>query len=428
MKITIHNTEAEFIDHTLARPLHISSGVIREVTEARVRVRLAVDGQEVEGRGSILLSDLWAWRDNHLSHEQKDATLRGYVEGIGLNLPSICGESEHPLQAGLRLHEAVEKDDDAPPLLARAMCASPFDAAIHDGVGRALRKNAFDLYDEAVSVPETDSLFREGNTIGAIRSMLRDPAPELAAWCMVGMGDVLEDSLRPAVERDGFRCFKLKILGNTEEDAAQTVRVYKALRSFGLESPVLSLDTNEANPDANSVLEFLDRLEAEDAGAYAAVVYLEQPTDRDIDTHAFDWRAVTTRKPVLLDEGLTSFNRLQTAMDQGWSGLALKTCKGHSFALAAAAWAVERGMPISLQDLTNTGYSAIHAALLASRIPTINGVELNSPQLMPDANAEWLPRLSGLFEPRNGVHRLPAGVPVGLGTDPRYGMRDTGTR
>jgi len=415
MKIVINSADSDYIHHTLARPLHISSGVIREVTEARVRVRLTVDGQEVEGLGSILLSDLWAWRDDRFSHEQKDVALRQYTDGIASNLAGICGEAGHPLQMGLRLHEALEKDGADPPLLARAMCASPFDAAIHDGVGQALQKSAFDLYEDDVPVPETDGLFRDGSTMAGIRSMLRLPVSELAAWWMVGMGDDLEDSLRPAVERSGFRRFKLKILGDTEQDAAQTVRAYRALRSFGVADPVLSLDTNEANPDADSVLEFLDRLESEDMDAYAAVAYLEQPTDRDIDTHAFDWHDVTARKPVLLDEGLTRFDRLQTAVDQGWSGLALKTCKGHSFVLVAAAWGAERGLPVSLQDLTNTGYSAIHAALFASRVPTINGVELNSPQLMPEANAEWLPRLSGLFEPRDAMHRLPADLPVGLG-------------
>jgi len=107
---------------------------------------------------------------------------------------------------------------------------------------------------------------------------------------------------------------------------------------------------------------------------------------------------------------------LEEALAQGWSGLALKTCKGHSFALTVAAWAVENGMLLSLQDLTNPGLSMIHAALFAAYVPTINGVELNSPQYTPAANAEWLPRLSCLFEPTDGIHRLPDEIPPGLGS------------
>jgi hypothetical protein len=56
------------------------------------------------------------------------------------------------------------------------------------------------------------------------------------------------------------------------------------------------------------------------------------------------------------------------------------------------------------------------AALFAAHIPMINGVELNSPQFTPTANLEWLPRLSGLFQPKDGLHRLTFSVPHGLGS------------
>ena len=125
---------------------------------------------------------------------------------------------------------------------------------------------------------------------------------------------------------------------------------------------------------------------------------------------------MTRLKPVFLDEGLTSLSLLEEAKRQGWSGLALKTCKGHSFALVAAAWARENGMRLALQDLTNPGLSAIHAALFASHVPMVNGVEINSPQYTPDANAEWLPRLAGIFQPVNGLHRLDSPETVGLGS------------
>lgn len=70
-------------------------------------------------------------------------------------------------------------------------------------------------------------------------------------------------------------------------------------------------------------------------------------------------------------------------------------------------------MLLSLQDLTNPGYALIHAALLGSHLPTINGLELNSPQFTPAANKPWLPRLAELFAPVDGVHRLPQVPPAG---------------
>jgi L-alanine-DL-glutamate epimerase-like enolase superfamily enzyme len=188
------------------------------------------------------------------------------------------------------------------------------------------------------------------------------------------------------------------------------------MQRLGIDPIVLSVDSNEANPDAQSVLNYLDALEAADPKAYQALLYLEQPTSRDLRTHAFDWREVAARKPVLVDEGLTSLETLPLAREQGWSGVALKTCKGHSMLLASAAWAHHNGMVMSLQDLTNPGIALIHAALVGARLPTLNGAELNSPQFTPGANREFVPRLSPLFEPRRGVHRLPSTLPPGLGS------------
>jgi hypothetical protein len=84
--------------------------------------------------------------------------------------------------------------------------------------------------------------------------------------------------------------------------------------------------------------------------------------------------------------------------------------------LVCAAWANQNGMLVSLQDLTNPGIAAIHAALAGAHLPTINGVELNSQQFTPAANAGYADRLPGLFYPSGGLHRLPPQVPVGLGS------------
>jgi hypothetical protein len=185
----------------------------------------------------------------------------------------------------------------------------------------------------------------------------------------------------------------------------------------GVEAPRLTIDSNEANPSADSVLDYLERLSAEDTAAYESLEYIEQPTSRDIHGSPFDWGPVAERKPVMLDEGLADLSLLAESLRQGYSGLALKTCKGHSMLLAAAAWAKRNDMLISLQDLTNPGRALLHGALVGSRLPTINGAELNSPQFTPEAHVDFLPHFPELFEPRNGVHRLPRCVPNGLGSE-----------
>jgi len=83
---------------------------------------------------------------------------------------------------------------------------------------------------------------------------------------------------------------------------------------------------------------------------------------------------------------------------------------------AKPAHPLELGLLLSFQDLTNPGLALIHAALFAAHMPTINGIELNSPQFTPAANKDWLPRFSGLFDPTAGAHRIPERIPSGLGS------------
>jgi L-alanine-DL-glutamate epimerase-like enolase superfamily enzyme len=428
MKTQVISAKVAFTGHQNVTPLVLSSGAITQLTEAVAEVRVSVEGREASGRGSILLSDLWAWPEPTGTREQRAAAMGDLAQWIGSRLNDLCGgRAAHPLELGLRLHRAVAHDpvpDEfaAMPTLARAVCLSPFDAAIHDAAGIALGRSAFSFYDDDDAagknspLPSADAIL--GDARGAIRDMLlREPKRELPAWVIVNKGDDLGTVTKPWVTQRGYRHFKIKIMGrDNREDVERTVEVFRAARTWGAARPVLSVDSNEANPGVESVLDYLERLKARDAGAFASLMYLEQPTHRDIRAHRHDWRGASAIKPVMLDEGLSDFGALPLAAEQGWGGLAIKTCKGHSFALVAAAWAKQRGMPISVQDLTNPGPAAIHAALLAAHLPGINGIELNSPQFIPSANADWLPRLAPLLDVRDGFHRLPETLPAGLGS------------
>ncbi len=347
--------------------------------------------------------------------------LRRLCEQLAKELPTHYRDvAVHPLEAGLQLHEIAHNmavSPRSPPELARAMCASPFDAALHDALGRALDRSAFDIYENSSAIPSADEFFPDGGICRAIHAMLQPPRRTLPAWYIVSGTDQLGGELQSAIRRNGYRCFKLKLTGRDNQiDVSRTIDTHHAVRAAGVNNPQICVDSNEGNPSAESVLDFLERLQAADVAAFESLQYLEQPTTRDIYKQTHDWRAVSRLKPVLLDEGLTNLNSLAEAKHQGYSGIALKTCKGHSMLLVCAAWAHRHQMCISLQDLTNPGIALIHAALVGSRLPTINGAELNSPQFTPAANSEFLPRRAELFEPRDCVHRLPAAMPVGLGT------------
>ncbi len=441
----ILDAKVKFVPQSFFRPLILSTGVISEITEAIAEVTVSVGECRATGRGSMYLSDLWAWpgpkkgpglicrngpegashklnlvpfsADKAYSHDQRDAALRKLCNQIAAELPAMCGgKAAHPLELGMQLHESV-CHGKKPPVLARAMCASPFDAAIHDAAGIATARSAFNFYKTPTPLPSADRYFERGDACRAIAQIIRPPKRELRAWYVVGKKDSMDKDVAPWIRDRGYRCFKIKIHGrDNSEDVARTIEVYRAARRLGAKNPEITVDTNEANPDAASVKDFFGRLKSADPEAFDALGYFEQPTARDIIANPFDWHEIAAMKPVLLDEGLTSLRLMKEALKQGWSGFALKTCKGHSFALVAAAWARRHGMPVSLQDLTNPGLALIGAALFAAHVPTINDVELNSAQFTPAANAAWLPRLQQLFAPTDGLHRLPKEIPPGLGS------------
>src|SRR4051794_22252656 len=99
MLAEVLESRVEFLDRLFVKPLKLSSGTITKITEARVEVSVSLDGRRGSGRGTIYLSDLWAWPDNRVSHETRDHALRDLCRHIAAGLRALCGgESAHPLE------------------------------------------------------------------------------------------------------------------------------------------------------------------------------------------------------------------------------------------------------------------------------------------------------------------------------------------
>lgn len=108
-------------------------------------------------------------------------------------------------------------------------------------------------------------------------------------------------------------------------------------------------------------------------------------------------------KPVVIDESLVDFESLLLAREQGYSGVALKACKGHSEALLMGAAAQKYGLFLCVQDLTCPGASFLHSASLAARVPTVAAIEGNSRQYCPAGNEPWKERFPEMFDIRDGT-------------------------
>jgi len=120
-------------------------------------------------------------------------------------------------------------------------------------------------------------------------------------------------------------------------------------------------------------------------------------------------------KPVVIDESLTSLEDFEVALQLHWSGIALKTCKGHTWTLLFAALARDRGILCTFQDLSNPGISLLHSAGLAGRLRGVNAIEANSCQYFPQANLAAASVHPDVFRRRNGRVCLESVHGPGLG-------------
>lgn len=444
--IKLLEIEPIFSDAVFRTPLKFGSGIVSAITDMRCRVLVETrDGKRGEGLGNILLSDLWGFPSAAVPHEQRDAAMRRVAEKFCDHMMSNARYG-HPMELYLEAKPLLKdiaasvdqelKLAEPMPILGALVCASPVDAALADAFGNANGISTYDGYG-AEFMNYDLSQWCGPEFIGKYPGDYLHPTfkPSLPIFHLVGGVDKLtrdevtaEDpqdglpvSLEEWIERDGIRCFKVKLRGNDNDwDVERTARIAEVVTAtyerLGITDRFyLSTDSNEMNPDPESVVDYLHRLRERSPMAYEALLYLEQPTERDLTVHRFDLSPVAALKPVVVDEGVTDVERMDLAIALGWSGVGLKTCKGHSSALLYVAKAKEKGLVLTFQDLTNPGLSLVHEAGFAARIDTLMGFEYNSRQFLPFAQPEVIEAHESLFRVQDGQVSMETLGTTGLG-------------
>jgi L-alanine-DL-glutamate epimerase-like enolase superfamily enzyme len=336
------------------------------------------------------------------------------------------------------------------PWLAALLCSAPFDLALHDAFGRAVDRPIYETYsgdylgtDLAgfyASDSRPDTRFKDRYP----RDYYPYPAPtRIPVWHLVGCADAIEptgqksgsfcpecdngdgrhprsaesghpSSLREWITHDRLRRLKVKLCGASHRwDYERLAGVGSLATELGVEA--LSVDFNGTAPDADYVTSMFDRLKSEEPRSYGLLRYVEQPFAPHVSVSAHELGRITSRLPVLLDEGATTWRDVRDSFELGYSGVALKTCKTQSAAILSLCWAREHGMGVVVQDLTNPMLAQIsHAQLGAHGSPEI-GIESNAMQFYPEAS-EYEARVHpGLYRRRNGMLDLSTITGPGFG-------------
>lgn len=431
--ITVKDAAISFEPVQFRTPLKFGGRVMDKGHLINVDVEVETKGgRRAKGFGSMPVASVWSWPSSALTIEQADKVVMQFAQEV-VELALDYSDYAHPIDifeqfVGEYPHLAKtltnkQKLPEAPPELAQLVAASSIDAALHDAYGRVHGRNSYNtLSSEFMNHDLSGYLDASFKGEYLDKYTLREPKARMPLYHLVGaldpltakevekkVGDGLPETLGEWIKFNGLTHLKIKLAG---DDLAWDVNRVSAVDAVATEVQAArgcstwyySLDFNEKCANVQYVLDFLAKVKEQSPAAYDRIQYIEQPTHRDLQAHPENkMHAAAALKPVVIDESLVDFDSLLLAREMGYSGIALKACKGHSESLLLAAAGQKFGMFLCVQDLTCPGYSFLHSASLAARIPGIVAVEGNSRQYCPSANRTWKARVPAMFDIKDGT-------------------------
>ena len=443
--IRIIEATCDFEAVAFRTPLKFGGRVTESTTLINVEVTVENSrGDYSTGYGSMPIGNIWAWPSADVSPDAAEAAMAEFAVRV-VSLVESYPEFGHPMDImfGLaaeyhHLGRAVAQQqglDEAIPELAQLVAASPTDAAVHDAFGRINGVNAFNTLSAEFMVNDLSEYLDEqfaGEYLDAYT--LRDPKPSLPLYHLIGaldpltdadvespINDGLPETLPQWIAADGLTHLKIKLNGDDLDWDVNRVLAIEAVSAQaqadrGCDQWYYSTDFNEKCENVEYVLAFLAKVREGSESAWDRIQYIEQPTSRDLKANPdVKMHEAAAIKPVVIDEALVDYDSLLLCREQGYSGVALKACKGQTDSLLLAAAAQKFDMFLCVQDLTCPGASFLHSASLAARIPGVQAIEGNGRQYCPEPNRQWAKQFPGMFEITDGTVATSELVGYGLG-------------
>lgn len=433
--IRIEQVDLSYEDHRYRAPYQFGGRTVDHVTLANVACTVRTgDGRIARGRGTMSLGNQWAWPSRTLSHDDTLGAMKALADAL-VGVTKSYREAGHPIDIGVDLEAAYLKAardlarerrlGEPIPTLAVLVVASSFDAAVHDAYGKAHGRSSYATYGADLMRHDLSRyLGREFRGEYPDRYVSARPRPRTWLFHSIGGLDALEaadlktrlhdglpETLPEWIAYNGLRRLKIKLNGgDLAADVDRTVRIHRVAaetqKKRGVADWAYCLDFNERCPNVQYLLDFFAQVKTRAPGTLERVEYVEQPTARDLRTDRANVMHDAARVcPVVVDEALTDLEMLLLAREMGYTGVALKACKGQTQTVLMAAAARKHGMFRTVQDLTCPGAALIHSAGIAAHVPGAAGIEANARQYVPVANRPWEDRFPGLFKIKDGELR-----------------------
>jgi L-alanine-DL-glutamate epimerase-like enolase superfamily enzyme len=444
--VRIREVAFDYEDFRYRTPIKFGGVALDRVSILNARIVVeSRNGRISSGFGSMPMGNVWAYPSKAMTYTETLAAMKAVVVDLAKAYRNH-GEFGHPIELTMDLEPAffelasgVSRSSGLPnpvPKLATLVCGSPFDAALHDAYGKSLGLNCYSTYSREFVNRDLGHYLGDDFRGEFLDQYVSTKAkPTMPLYHLVGaldplsVGDIVDpvsdglpETLMDWIPADGLTHLKIKLNG---DDLAWDVE-----RVLGVERVAVaanekrnntfwfySLDFNEKCGSVGYLIEFLNRIRERAPNAFERIQYIEQPTKRDLHLDRENaMHEASQIRPVVIDESLLDRESLMLAKEMGYTGAALKACKGQSQSLLMAAAAKKDNLFLCVQDLTCPGASLIHSAGLAAHIPGVAAIESNGRQYCPAANERWKAQFPGIFIPTNGVLDTSLLDGPGLGT------------
>jgi L-alanine-DL-glutamate epimerase-like enolase superfamily enzyme len=441
--IRIETVQFAFEDHLYRTPIKFGGVAVDRATLLNVTVSVrTVAGQTALGFGSMPLGNVWSFPSRTLPYDTTLTAMKTLAERLS-RLYANYRESGHPIDIThtlepnfLTLGREVTQQlglAEPIPLLCTMVVASPFDAALHDAFGKVHGLSSYHTYGPEFLAHDLGHYLGDDFKGERLDHYIRrEPQSRMPLYHLVGaldplttedvkqpIGDGLPETLPEWIRFNGLTHLKIKLNGDDAHwDTERILRVdavtSQSQQPRGVAQWFYSLDFNERCPHVEYLLTILRAVREKNPAGFERIQYIEQPTARDLNANRHNVMHEASKiRPVVIDESLIDVESLHIAREMGYTGAALKACKGQTQSLLLAAAAQKMKLFLCVQDLTCPGASLIHSAGLAAHVPGVAAVEANARQYMPAANREWEPKLPGLFQIVDGM--LATGLLTGMG-------------
>ncbi len=431
----IEDVRIAFEDFLYRAPYKFGGQEVDRVTLLNVHCRLrSRPGKTAEGFAAMSLGNVWSFPAPDLPYHTTLAAMKNLAGKIA-DLTTIFTDCAHPLDVNhalepeyLKAAAETTRELALPhpiPKLCTLVTASPVDAALHDAFGRLHGRNSFLVCGrDFVRHDLAHYLGPDFRGESLDPYILRTPTPRIRMYHSVGASDALDrrrnqtplhdglpETLAAWIPYNGVTAIKIKLNGDDlawdvdRVTAIDRVTVAEQAR-LGVRDWLYSLDFNERCPNVEYLLEFERRLKVSAPTPSSACSTSSSPPPATSPSirHNTMFEAAKLR-PVVIDESLTGLDALLQARSMGYTGAALKACKGQSQTLLMAAATQKYGMFRCVQDLTCPGAALVHSVGIACHVPGVSAIEANAREYVPAANRGWENRFPGIFQVKDGWMR-----------------------